>query len=363
MMELLSYTLPLVCCLGNLFILYLSDPLLNVDEGSTTSAALLSFLLSQPGCDDLVNAQDINGYTPTHDAIEFNKVDILVVLLKNGADLTLRNTDGKTPMDYANDATTVKLLEDFQNKGETILSQYSGLPKTTDHLVGFSLGRRGSHTKASIHSPPNIIQQSRTLDHVKVDIEHAKTAASELTARRELRQQESKKALESAGIAGSDEEDPIIMQKPDPQVSSGGVNRYITDDGAVYSMVQKSKVSKGGRLMERKVSPKKVSKPSSGGQGSDFSDFSSPLSQQLSAQGRTNRTSSPHLVHQNGSVYSDEDQSNFTSVSQQMNRQSGSRSNISGYRNPSGAPLGRLHWGYGSQRCWSDCHSACSSVG
>ena len=144
-------------------------------------------------------------------------------------------------------------------------------------------------------------------------------------------------ALESAGIAGSDEEDPIIMQKPDPQVSSGGVNRYITDDGAVYSMVQKSKVSKGGRLMERKVSPKKVSKPSSGGQGSDFSDFSSPLSQQLSAQGRTNRTSSPHLVHQNGSVYSDEDQSNFTSVSQQMNRQSGSRSNISGYRNPSGA--------------------------
>ena len=144
-------------------------------------------------------------------------------------------------------------------------------------------------------------------------------------------------ALESAGIAGSDEEDPIIMQKPDPKVSSGGVNRYITDDGAVYSMVQKSKVSKGGRLMERKVSPKKVSKPSSGGQGSDFSDFSSPLSQQLSAQGRTNRTSSPHLVHQNGSVYSDEDQSNFTSVSQQMNRQRGSRSNISGYRNPSGA--------------------------
>ena len=122
-----------------------------------------------------------------------SKVDILVVLLKNGADLTLRNTDGKTPMDYANDATTVKLLEDFQNKGETILSQYSGLPKTTDHLVGFSLGRRGSHTKASIHSPPNIIQQSRTLDHVKVDIEHAKTAASELTAQRELRQQESKK--------------------------------------------------------------------------------------------------------------------------------------------------------------------------
>ena len=74
MMELLSYTLPLVCCLGNLFIQYLSDPLLNVDEGSTTSAALLSFLLSQPGCDDLVNAQDINGYTPTHDAIEFKLV-------------------------------------------------------------------------------------------------------------------------------------------------------------------------------------------------------------------------------------------------------------------------------------------------
>jgi ankyrin repeat protein len=42
-----------------------------------------------------------NGYTALHDAIWQNNVDVAKVLIDAGADLTLKNHDGQTPLDFA----------------------------------------------------------------------------------------------------------------------------------------------------------------------------------------------------------------------------------------------------------------------
>ena len=106
-----------------------------------------------------------------------------------------------------------------------------------------------------------------------------------------------RQALQSVG-EDSDEEDkeqPLqpsskVGHKRDPILSQDGVDRFQADDGAVYSMVKKT--SKGRFTDVGGPSPRKLSRNTSGGL-SDFSDFSSHLSDQLSPQGRTSRTSNP----------------------------------------------------------------------
>ena len=127
-----------------------------------------------------------------------------------------------------------------------------------------------------------------------------------------------------------------VGRKRDPTLSQDGVDRYQADDGAVYAMVKKT--SKGRLTDVVGPSPKKLSRNTSGGV-SDLSDFSSHLSDQLSPQGRTSRTSNPladdsRLADDEGrSLYSQ-----WTSVSARAmgsggggrQPQSSNRTNVSG---------------------------------
>ena len=48
-----------------------------------------------------VNARDKWNFTPLHEAAIKGKVDVCVVLLQRGADVSIKNTDGKTPVEVA----------------------------------------------------------------------------------------------------------------------------------------------------------------------------------------------------------------------------------------------------------------------
>ena len=54
-----------------------------------------------------VNACDNWNYTPLHEAANKGKLDVCVVLLQNGADIQIRNTDNKTAIDLADTVAKV----------------------------------------------------------------------------------------------------------------------------------------------------------------------------------------------------------------------------------------------------------------
>ena len=55
------------------------------------------------------NARDSWNYTPLHEAAIKGKTDVCVLLLQQGADVTVRNSEGKTPLDVA-DASAKPVL-------------------------------------------------------------------------------------------------------------------------------------------------------------------------------------------------------------------------------------------------------------
>ena len=66
----------------------------------------------------LVNRKDGEGDTPLHLAVNFRKVEILKELLSHGADPTIEDTDGHTPLQRI--AKSRRLDYDHQNYSEMV---------------------------------------------------------------------------------------------------------------------------------------------------------------------------------------------------------------------------------------------------
>ncbi len=79
-----------------------------------------------------INAQDANGCSPVVIATQYNQISAVVYLTKNGADLTLRDNNGDTPVHWAaykGYEELVGLLLHFQPhdlNSEDIFGQVSG---------------------------------------------------------------------------------------------------------------------------------------------------------------------------------------------------------------------------------------------
>lgn len=78
-----------------------------------------------------VNAQDLDLQTPLHYAVENYDVELMQILVFNGADLTLKNKDGKTPLDIAIEQNDDDVVDYFKTvmKSNDNNQQQKILPK------------------------------------------------------------------------------------------------------------------------------------------------------------------------------------------------------------------------------------------
>jgi tankyrase len=74
-----------------------------------------------------VNAKDNWSWTPLHEACLKSKLDVILVLIQNGADLKIKNLDGKTPLDLNSTNENVRaLLSGEYRKNEILEAARSG---------------------------------------------------------------------------------------------------------------------------------------------------------------------------------------------------------------------------------------------
>lgn len=75
------------------------------NKRTTTASALLDV----PDCD--VNAQDSRGNTPLHYACVSGSAPLVQLLLKYSPNLQLRNVEGKTPLNEAEDRMALRMVQ------------------------------------------------------------------------------------------------------------------------------------------------------------------------------------------------------------------------------------------------------------
>lgn len=75
-----------------------------------------------------------------------------MVLLKHGAMLSLKNAEGKTPLDCAQSDTMQRFIQDYEKKGPSVFPGYKQFLRTTEGVAikSFPSERRGSAAKVCI---------------------------------------------------------------------------------------------------------------------------------------------------------------------------------------------------------------------
>ena len=94
--------------------------MLACDNGHTEAVKMLS---EHRGCDH-VNLQDNNGSSALIDASKKKQMEVIKILLKNGANLDLRDVHGRTALSYASENTDCEAVE-FENDRDDFSSLHS----------------------------------------------------------------------------------------------------------------------------------------------------------------------------------------------------------------------------------------------
>lgn len=68
--------------------------------GERNSTNVAKFLIEEHLVDDLLDAQDTRGFTPSHRAASYGSKEVFEIFRESGANLTLKNIAGLTPLDY-----------------------------------------------------------------------------------------------------------------------------------------------------------------------------------------------------------------------------------------------------------------------
>ncbi|CAI8009295.1 Espin [Geodia barretti] len=88
---------------------------------------ILRYLLENVENKNDVNALDHIHATPAHDAAEYGQMESMLLLLKNGADITIKDTENKTPYDLAMEQShpeVAAMIADLRDNGPMVLAKY-----------------------------------------------------------------------------------------------------------------------------------------------------------------------------------------------------------------------------------------------
>lgn len=86
-----------------------------------------------------INVRDDILATPAHDAAEFGERDSFLILLRNGADITIKDKENKTPFDLAlekNQTDMLAIISDYKEHGPSSLSKYEKSGRSRSSSAG-----------------------------------------------------------------------------------------------------------------------------------------------------------------------------------------------------------------------------------
>ena len=116
------------------------------------ATCLISTVIQLPLCRYIIekgatiNAQDINGYTALHYAVEKGKIEVVQLLLQHSADLAIFNIYGDDALRYACLWRRVDIIEYLIQAGN-----YSLKKQINSYLLGASFVSEGNFTEAVTH--------------------------------------------------------------------------------------------------------------------------------------------------------------------------------------------------------------------
>lgn len=84
--------------------------------------------------------------------LPLSHLDALIVLLEHGAILSLKNAEGKTPLDCAQSNTMINFIQEYQEKGSAVFPKYKQVVRTTEgvSIRSYPSERRGSQSAAKV---------------------------------------------------------------------------------------------------------------------------------------------------------------------------------------------------------------------
>ncbi len=139
----------------------------------------------KPGCLDLaishmdINDRDVNGNTPLHNAVRFRNSKAIRFLVKHGADLHLRDFNGFTAREIAENQNNRRLgnfLSAIERETERLFEAVDAndiVAASNSLLRGASLGTRGIRLDTPLHTAAqsNLVEMAILLIHQGAQLE------------------------------------------------------------------------------------------------------------------------------------------------------------------------------------------------
>ncbi|CAH0384325.1 unnamed protein product [Bemisia tabaci] len=184
-----------------------------------------------------VNAQDFDGWTPLHAAAHWCQHDACELLVKYFCDIDLKNYVGQTALDVA-DSETVKLLEELRKKQLLMQRDKQDINKFINRRSATSPKRRSSISRLSVADKTSLLKdkdlsaERQTLDQRISAVEEEQPADKVPKVELEIEPEDSSTASEDSRIENKNK---INKERKSRKSSSPELNKPVPNNPAPTS--------------------------------------------------------------------------------------------------------------------------------